>query len=142
MSPNAPGSMLANDERWREGGLGERRPSGLRFAAAAESVEGYGGRGVDGIAYRPPGDYLFKDKSGGTWWIIFHPFPTDDAHTSRHRGDVLACSESHEELIHVRVLAANVSRAEADAAFRDNMPTSYEEVEKVAAQIGAGQLPR
>lgn len=137
MSLNAPGSMSANDEGWLEHGLGERRPAGLRFAAAPDSVEGYGGRGVDGIAYRPPGDYLFKDKSGGTWWIIFHQFPTDDPHTSR-RGDVLACSESHEELIHVRVLAADVSRNEADAAFRDNMPSSYEEAEKVAAQIGSG----
>lgn len=130
---------MSADERWSERGLRERRPAGLRFEAAPANVEGYGGRSVDGIAYRPSGDYLFKDKSGGTWWIIFHPFPTDDPHTSRRRGDVLACSESHEELIHVRVLAANVSHAEADAAFRDNTPSSYEEAEKVAAQIGSGQ---
>ena len=134
MSPNAPGSMSA-DER----GLRERRPDGLRFAAAPATVEGYGGLGVDGIAYRPPGGYLFKDKSGRAWWIIFHPLPTDDPHTSRRRGDVLACSDSHEELVHVRVLAANVSCTEADAAFRDNTPSSYEEAEEVTARIGSRQ---
>jgi hypothetical protein len=122
-------------------GVGEYQPAGLRFAASAENVEGYGGQGVDGIAYRPPGDYLFKDKSGSAWWIIFHPVRTEDPHTARQRGDVLACSESHEEPIHVRVLAASVSRAEADAAFRNKTPSSYEEAEKVAAQIGSGQKP-
>lgn len=122
-------------------GPGEYQRAGLRFAASAENVEGYGGRGVDGIAYRPPGDYLFKDKSGSAWWIIFHPFRTDDPHTESGRGDVLACSESHEELVHVRVLAASVSRAEADAAFRGKTPSSYEEAEKVAARIGSGEKP-
>lgn len=131
---------MSGDERWSERGLRERRPAGLRFSAAPANVEGYDGRGVDGIAYRPPGGYLFKDKSGGAWWIIFHQFPTDDPHAPR-RGDVLGCSESHEELIHVRVLAADVGRNDADAAFRDNMPSSYEEAEKVAAQIGSGKKP-
>ncbi|MGM9473512.1 hypothetical protein ACS5PJ_16105 [Pseudarthrobacter sp. YS3] len=118
--------------------LREYQPAGLRFAAAAGNVEGYGGRGVDGIAYRPPGDYLYKDNSGGAWWIVFHQFQTVDPRTSRRRGDVLACSESHGELVHVRVLAANVSRAEADAAFRENTPSSYEEAVRVAARIPTG----
>jgi hypothetical protein len=94
-----------------------------------------------GSAGRPPGDYLFKDKSGGTWGIIFHQFPTDDPHTPRCHGDVLACSESHEELIHVRVLAADVSRNEADAAFRDNKPSNYEEAEKLPHRSAPGQKP-
>lgn len=119
--------------------LGKHRPAGLRFAAAPAEVEGYGGRGVDGVAYRPPGDYIFKDQSGGTWWIIFHEFLNDDPHGSRHLGDVLACSESHGEPVHVRVLASNVSRAEADSAFGDNLPFSYEDAVKVAARIPAGQ---
>jgi hypothetical protein len=38
----------------------------------------------------------------------------------------------------VRVLAANVSRAEADAAFRENTPSSYEEAVRVAARIPTG----
>jgi hypothetical protein len=116
-------------------GLREHGPAGLRFAAAPEDVEGYDGRGVDGIAYRPPGGYLFRDKSGGTWWIIFHEFLDDDSHKSRGRGDVLGCSESHEELVHVRVLASNVKRVEADAAFRQNTPSSYEDAVNVAARI-------
>jgi hypothetical protein len=114
-------------------GLREHGPAGLRFAAAPEDVEGYGGRGVDGIAYRPPGDYLFRDKSGGTWWIVFHEFLDDDSH--KGRGDVLGCSESHEELVHVRVLASNVNRVEADAAFRQNAQSSYEDAVDVAARI-------
>jgi hypothetical protein len=114
-------------------GIREHGPAGLRFAAAPEEVEGYGGRGVDGIVYRPPGDYLFRDKSGGTWWIIFHEFLDDDPH--KDRGDVLGCSESHDELVHVRVLAANVNRVEADAAFRQNAPSSYEDAVDVAARI-------
>jgi hypothetical protein len=97
-------------------------------------VEGYGGRGVDGYAYRPPGNHLFKDKSGGAWWIIFHE-SDDDPHQSRRRGDVLACSESEEELVHVRILASNVGRMEADAAFRQNAPSSYEEAVEVATRI-------
>ncbi|QHK21151.1 hypothetical protein GU243_17140 [Pseudarthrobacter psychrotolerans] len=49
--------------------------------------------------------------------------------------DVLGCSESHDELVHVRVLASNVTRVDADAAFRQNTPSSYEEVAAVAARI-------
>ena len=118
---------------WRQG----RGDGGLRFAAAREYVEGYGGRGVDGFAYQPPGDYLFRDESGGVWWIIFQE-SDDDANKSRRRGDVLACSESYGELVHVRVLASDVGRAEADAAFRQNVPCTFEEAAEVAVRIPSG----
>ena len=113
----------------------EDRNAGLRFAAAPEAVEGYFGGGVDGAAYRPPGDYLFRDQSGINWWIIFQELPGIDPHGPRTHGDVLACSESHDELVHVRVLATNVKRTDADAAFGQNVPSTYEKAEEVAARI-------
>ena len=113
----------------------EHRAAGLRFAATPEAVEGYSGRGVDGTAYRPPGGYLFRDQAGDNWWIIFQELPHTASQRSSVHGDVLGCSESHDELVHVRVLASNVTRADADAAFRQKIPSSYEEVAAVAARI-------
>lgn len=112
----------------------------LRFAALPQAVEGYGGRGVDGTAYRPPGGYLFLDKSGDTWWIVFQEFPDTGSHGPLAQGDVLSCGESHDELVHVRVLASNVNRADADAAFRKNAPASYEEAVEVASRIPRAAL--
>lgn len=118
----------------------EQEVAGLRFAAVPQAVEGYGARGVDGTAYRPPGGYLFLDKFGDTWWIIFQEFPDAGSHGPRAQGDVLGCSESHEEMVHVRVLASNVNRADADAAFRKNTPSSYEEAVEVASRIPRAAL--
>ncbi|YCH09710.1 hypothetical protein ACTAQJ_09150 [Arthrobacter sp. alpha11c] len=111
---------------------------GLRFAAPPDSVEGYGGRGVDGAAYRPPAGYLFRDEAGDTWWIIFQVSPDPGSHGPKVRGDVLGCSEAYDELVHVRVLAADVLRADADSAFRQQAPSSYEEAARVAASIPGG----
>src|SRR5690349_16403057 len=111
----------------------ENADGGLRFAAAQASVEGYGGRGVDGEAYRPPDGFLFRDEAGNTWWIIFQVSPDPGSHGPKDRGDVLGCSESYDELVHVRVLATDVLRVDADAAFRQHSPSSYEEAANVAA---------
>ena len=113
----------------------EDTDSGLRFAAPPDSVEGYGGRGVDGAAYRPPAGYLFRDEAGAAWWIIFQVSPGSDSHGPKVRGDVLGCSEAYDELVHVRVLATDVLRMDADAAFRQQSPSSYEEAANVAAGI-------
>ena len=108
---------------------------GVRFAAPPDSVEGYGGRGVDGAAYSSSAGYLFNDKAGDTWWIIFQIPPDSGSHGSKVRGDVVACSAAYDELVHVRVLAADVLRNHADAAFRQKAPFSYEEAAEVAASI-------
>ena len=108
---------------------------GVRFAASPDTVEGYEGRGVEGVAYRPPAGYLFKDDAGATWWVIFQMSPDAGSHGSKVRGDVLACSAAYNELVHVRVLASDVLRVNADAAFRQNAPCSYEEAAEVAASI-------
>jgi hypothetical protein len=116
-------------------GYREDRGTGLRFAATPDAVHGYGGRGIDGTAYRPPGGYLFRDQSGNNWWIIFQESPDSSSHGPRAQGDILACSESHDELVHVRVLASNVNRIDADVAFGQNTPSTYEDAAKVAARI-------
>lgn len=121
---------------WRR----DHRDAGLRFAATPDAVEGYGGRGVDGTAYRPPGGYLFQDRSGGKWWIIFQEFPHAGSPRPGVYGDVLACSETHGELVHVHVLASNVNRVDADTAFRQNGPSSYEEAAEVTARIPRATL--
>ncbi len=108
---------------------------GVRFAASPHAVEGYEGRGVEGAAYRPPAGHLFTDEAGDAWWIIFQISPNPGSHGSKVRGDVLACSAAHEELVHVRVLASDVLRVDADAAFRQDAPLSYEEAAEVAASI-------
>lgn len=108
---------------------------GVRFAALPDAVEGYEGRGVEGAAYRPRADYLFRDESGATWWIIFQRSPDSGPHESKVRGEVLGCSAAHNEPVHVRVLASDVLRIDADVAFRQNSPFSYEEAVEVAASI-------
>lgn len=116
---------------WHQGGA----DGGVRFTALPGAVEGYDGRLVEGAAYCPPGGYLFRDEAGVTWWIIFRIYPDPDSRGSKVRGDVLACSAAHDELVHVRVLASDVLRVNADAAFRQNAPSSYEEAVQVAACI-------
>jgi hypothetical protein len=108
---------------------------GLRFAASPDAVEGYEGRGVEGAAYRPPAGHLFRDEAGNTWWIIFQVSPDPGSHGSKVRGDVLACSAASDEVVHVRVLASDVLRLDADVAFRQDAPFSYEAAVKVAASI-------
>jgi hypothetical protein len=108
---------------------------GVRFAAPAEEVVGFRGRGVDGAAYLPRGGILFMDAAGDPWWVIFQESPGNYSRRALVRGDVLACSEHHDELVHVRVLAADVLRVDADAAFRQHAPVSLEEAAEVAARI-------
>jgi hypothetical protein len=108
---------------------------GVRFAAEPKEVVGYRGRGVEGAAYLPRGGILFKDAAGDPWWVIFQESPGTDPRRTRVRGDVLACSATHDELVHVRVLAADVLRVDADAAFRQNAAVSLEEAAEVAARI-------
>jgi hypothetical protein len=108
---------------------------GVRFAAPPEAVEGYDGRGVDGAAYFPRSGYLFADDAGDPWWIIFQISPGTGSRRAQVRGDVLGCSAVHDELVHVRVLAADVLRVDADAAFRQNLPISFEEAAGVAARL-------
>ncbi|GAA1788813.1 hypothetical protein GCM10009712_40180 [Pseudarthrobacter sulfonivorans] len=116
---------------WRDvGGEG-----GVRFDAPAYEVVGYQGRGVDGAAYLPSAGIVFLDAAGDPWWIIFQESPGVDSRRAQVRGDVLACSEHHDELVHVRILAADVLRVDADAAFRQNAPVSFEEAAEVAARI-------
>jgi hypothetical protein len=119
---------------WNQG----QAEGGLRFAASPDTVQGYEGRGVEGAAYRPPAGYLFRDVSGDTWWIIFQMSPDMGSNGPKVRGDVLACSAASDELVHVRVLASDVLRVDADAAFRQNAPFSYEEALEVAANIDRG----
>lgn len=127
--------MTSHEDHGRMTGHGEHGAAGFRFAAVPGNVEGYGGRGVDGAAYRPPGGYYFLDKAGAPWWVIFQEFPEAGPRGPQVHGDVLGCCESHEDLVHVRVLAPNVNRADADAAFRKNPPSTYEEAVEVASRI-------
>lgn len=134
MSPTARGSTSADRVRpmsWHQGD-GE---GGIRFAAPPESVAGYDGRGVDGAAYFPAGGLLFTDNAGDPWWIIFQVSPGAVVPRTQVRGDVLGCSAVHDEVVHVRVLAADVLRVDADAAFRQNPPLSFEEAVEVAARL-------
>lgn len=109
--------------------------AGVRFAALPGSVDGYGGRGVDGDAYSSPRGYLFTDSSDEPWWIVFQPAPGKASRRAEIRGDVLACSAGHGEAVHVRVLAKDVLREDADAAFRNSRPSSYENAAGVADGI-------
>lgn len=47
---------------------------------------------------------------------------------------------AYDELVHVRVLAADVLRVDADTAFRRNAPSSYEEAELIASRIPRAAL--
>ncbi|QCO99710.1 hypothetical protein FCN77_20870 [Arthrobacter sp. 24S4-2] len=116
-------------QRGSEGG-------GARFAALPESVSGYGGRGINGSAYSSRHGHLFKDGDGGDWWIIFQPAAESGHAADSAYGDVLACSESLGDVVHVRVLAAMVRRKDADAAFRAEAPSTYDEAAAAAAALG------
>ncbi|WP_255770582.1 hypothetical protein [Pseudarthrobacter sulfonivorans] len=107
----------------------------VRFAAPPEEVAGFQGRGVDGAAYLPRDGIVFVDSAGDPWWVIFQETPGVYARRSQVRGDVLACSAVHDELVHVRVLAADVLHVDADAAFRQDSPVSLEDAADVAARI-------
>jgi hypothetical protein len=111
---------------------------GIRFAAVASSVSGYGGRGVDGAAYRSQGGYLFTDSEGDAWWIVFQP-SADASSSPGVRGDVLACSAGYGEVVHVRVLARDVLRTDADAVFQDQRPATYEEAAQAASTIARSE---
>ncbi|WP_395405673.1 hypothetical protein ACHMXB_22340 (plasmid) [Arthrobacter sp. UC242_113] len=108
---------------------------GIRFSAAAGSVEGYDGRGVDGMAFTPRAGYLFRDQAGDTWWVIFQPYSDRGFHEDQVLGDILACSAAYDEMVHVRVLAHGVRRADAEAAFRQGSPFRYEEAVEVARRV-------
>jgi hypothetical protein len=83
------------------------------------------------------GGYVFEDTEGAAWWIIFQQSSEVGAPLAQVRGDVLACSDSHGETIHVRVLARGVLRNDADAAFGEHAPFTYEDAVAVAAGIPA-----
>ena len=108
---------------------------GVRFAAEPEEVVGYRDGGVDGAAYLPRGGIVFMDAAGDPWWIIFQESAGIHSRRAQVRGDVLACSEHHDELVHVRILAADVLRVDADAAFRQDAPVSLEEASETAGGI-------
>lgn len=116
---------------WQDG----QAEAGIRFSASADSVEGYGGRGVEGTAFAPRAGYLFRDEAGDTWWIIFQPFSDSGLHRDQELGDILACSAAYDEVVHVRVLASGVRRADAEAAFRQRSPFTYEEAAEVARLV-------
>jgi len=110
----------------------------VRFAAAAEAVEGYGGRGLNGRALHPAAGYLFPDQDGEGWWVIFQPWPSPGLPGSPgHKvpGDLLACNDSYGDMVHVVVLAAGVWEDDAEAAFRANLPSSLADAARVAASV-------
>jgi hypothetical protein len=110
----------------------------VRFAAAAEAVEGYGGRGLNGRAFHPAAGYLFPDQDGEGWWVIFQPWPSPGLPGSPgHKvpGDLLACNDSYGDMVHVVVLAAGVWEDDAEAAFRANLPSSLTDAARVAASV-------
>lgn len=113
----------------------------VRFAAAAEAVEGYGGRGINGRALHPTGGYLFPDTAGDPWWVIFQPWPSRSQHGHKVRGDILACNDSYGDMVHVVVLAAGVWEDDAEAAFRANVPMSLADAARVAATIAHAAGP-
>src|SRR6478735_8867863 len=89
----------------------------VKFAAAAEAVEGYGGRGLNGRALQPASGYLFPDQDGEGWWVVFQPWPSAGPEAHRVPGDVLACNDSYGDMVHVVVLASGVWEDDAEAAF-------------------------
>ncbi|MEZ2390215.1 hypothetical protein AB6813_11820 [bacterium RCC_150] len=108
---------------------------GIRFAAAAGSVSGYGGRGVDGSAYSSSEGFLFTDGLGKSWWIVFQPWEVTGSSGAGDRGDILGCSAGYGEVVHVRVLAKDVLRDDADGVFTVLRPATYEEAVRAAASI-------
>jgi hypothetical protein len=120
--------------RWDDGNAEGR----IRFSASAHAVEGYGGRGVDGMAFAPRAGYLFRDHADNTWWIVFQPYSDPGFHGDQVFGDILACSAAYDEVVHVSVLASGVRRADAEAAFRQGSPITYEEAVEVTRQVRHG----
>jgi hypothetical protein len=115
-------------------------PGGFYYQAQPGTVEGFGGRGVEGPAFSSRGGYLFHDASGDAWWIIFHRSSDVVLHRAASRGDVLACSASEGsegEPVRVRVLAEGVLEADAEDAFRVRVPATFEDAVRVAACIAA-----
>lgn len=106
----------------------------VRFAAAADAVEGYGGRGLNGTALHPAAGYLFPDQDGEGWWVVFQPWPSG---SSGHKvpGDLLACNDSYGDMVHVVVLATGVWEDDAEAAFRTHLPSSLADAARVAASV-------
>jgi hypothetical protein len=107
----------------------------VKFSAAAGSVEGYGGRGINGRALHPAAGYLFPDREGRQWWVIFQPWPSPGQHGHKIPGDILACDDSYDDMVHVVVLAVGVWEDDAEAAFRAYVPSSLEEAARVAVSV-------
>ncbi|QDG62518.1 hypothetical protein [Pseudarthrobacter sp. NIBRBAC000502771] len=107
----------------------------VKFAAAAEAVEGYGGRGLNGRALQPASGYLFPDQDGEGWWVVFQPWPSAGPEAHRVPGDVLACNDSYGDMVHVVVLASGVWEDDAEAAFRSHRPSSLADAARVAASV-------
>lgn len=124
--------MRGHEARTGRGTGGDGR---IKFAALPGTVTGYGDRGVDGMAYPAAGDYHFLDSANDSWWIIFQPTTPSGTHAAQVRGDILACSASPGESVHVLKLAGNVLQSDADEAFRTKRPASYEDAADVAAGI-------
>lgn len=101
------------------------------------TVAGFGGGGLEGLAYRSRSGYLFHDASGDGWWIIFQRSADAGPDGAEPRGDVLACSASQGETVQVRVLAEGVLEADADAAFTAGVPATFEDAVRAAARAGA-----
>lgn len=113
-------------------------PGGVRYLGLPGTVSDYGGRGVEGTAYGSRDGHLFRDDSGERWWVIFRR--STDVVPSRAliHGDVLACSAAHDEQVRVKELAADVLQTDADAAFREAAPSSFEEAAGLAS-LAAGK---
>ena len=107
----------------------------VKFAAAAEAVEGYGGRGLNGRALQSASGYLFPDQDGEAWWVIFQPWPAAGPQGHKVPGDILACNDSYGDMVHVVVLAAGVREDDAEAAFRTNVPLTLADAARVAAVV-------
>ncbi|WP_285247120.1 hypothetical protein [Pseudarthrobacter sp. efr-133-R2A-89] len=113
----------------------------VKFAAAAEAVEGYGGRALNGRALQPASGYLFPDQDGEEWWVIFQPWPPSGLHAHKVPGDILACNDSYGDMVHVVVLAAGVWEDDAEAAFRANVPLTLADAARVAATVAHVAAP-
>ena len=107
----------------------------VKFAAAADAIEGYGGRGLNGHALHPARGYLFPDQDGEGWWVIFQPWPSPGSPGRNVPGDILACNDSYGDMVHVVVLAAGVWEDDAEAAFRADLPSSLADAARVAATV-------
>lgn len=94
-------------------------------------------RDIEGNAYRSRDGYLFKDSEGVGWWIFFAAHARGGVR-GPVAGDVMACARMDEEgAMRVTVLAGDVLRDDADAAFNRTPPASFE-----AAAAIARELPR